>query len=213
MEPHCRIYDITVPLSPSLTVYPGDPSVEITPITQLAEGDVTNTSHIALCAHSGTHLDAARHIFAQGDSIEMLDLNTLIGTVRVLTVIGQHHITADMLQKLDFGTAQRVLFKTRNSRLWAQPNFQPDYIALTESAAHYLIARGVKLVGIDYLSVDAYEDGALPVHRILLGANVLILEGLDLRSVADGDYELMALPLKIQGGDGAPARVILRQLA
>ena len=213
MEPHSRIYDITVPLSPSLAVYPGDPSVDIAPVAQLAKGDVTNTSHIALCAHSGTHLDAPRHFFADGDSIEMLDLDTLIGPVRVLTVTGQHHIAADMLQKLDLGTAPRVLFKTSNSRLWAQPDFQTDYIALTASAARYLVAQGIKLVGIDYLSVDAYEDSGFPVHRILLGAKVLILEGLDLRLVPDGDYELMALPLNIQGGDGAPARVILRQFA
>jgi arylformamidase len=212
MEPHSRIYDITVPLSPSLVIYPGDPSVGITPITQLAKGDVANTSHIALCLHSGTHLDAPRHFFAQGDGIDRLDLNTLIGAVRVSMVTGQNHITADMLRTLDLGTAQRILFKTRNSRLWERPDFQPNYIALTASAAHYLVEQGVKLVGIDYLSVDAYEDNDFPVHRILLGANVLILEGLDLRAVTAGDYELTALPLRIQDGDGAPARVILRHL-
>ena len=212
MEPHSRIYDITVPLSRSLTVYPGDPSIAIEPITQLAKGDVSNTSHIALCSHSGTHLDAPRHFFAQGDGIDGLDLNTLIGAVRVLAITGQNHITADMLRTCELGTSQRILFKTCNSRLWAQSDFQPDYIALTASAAHYLVARGIRLVGIDYLSVDAYEDNEFPVHRILLGANVLILEGLDLRAVTAGDYELMALPLKIQDGDGAPTRVVLRHL-
>jgi arylformamidase len=212
MEPRCRIYDITVPLSPTLTVYPGDPAIEITPITQLARGDVSNISHLALCSHSGTHLDVPRHFFAQGDSLDRLDLNTLIGPVRVVMVTGQNPITADLLQTLDLGTAQRILFKTRNSRLWVRPDFQPNYIALTASAAHYLVARGVKLVGIDYLSVDAYEDRYFPVHRILLGAHVLILEGLDLRAVIAGDYELIALPLRIEDGDGAPARVILRDL-
>lgn len=212
MEPPRRIYDITVPLSPALTAYPGDPSVEITPVTRLSEGDVTNVSRIALCSHSGTHLDVPRHFFAQGDSLDRLDLNTLIGPVRVAAVAGQNHITVDMLRTIDLGTAQRILFKTRNSNLWVQPDFHPHYTALTASAAHYLVARGVKLVGIDYLSIDAYEDTDFPVHRILLGANVLILEGLDLRAVTAGDYELIALPLKIQDGDGAPTRVILRHL-
>lgn len=212
MEPRRRIYDITVPLSATLTVYPGDPTVNITPVTRLAKGDVANISHLALGSHSGTHLDVPRHFFAQGDSLDRLDLNTLIGPVRVVAVRGQHPITVDVLQTLELGTAQRILFKTRNSHLWERPDFHPDYIALTASAAHYLVARGVKLVGIDYLSVDAYEANDFPVHRILLGANVLILEGLDLRAVPAGDYELIALPLRVQDGDGAPARVILRQL-
>lgn len=210
MEPHRRIYDITVPLSPALPVYPGDPAIEITPITQLAKGDVSNISHLTLCSHSGTHLDVPRHFFVQGDSLDRLDLNVLIGPVRVVTVTGQNPITADILQTLDLGSARRILFKTRNSRLWVRPDFHPDYTALTASAAHYLVARGVKLVGIDYLSVDAYADNDFPVHRILLGARVLILEGLDLRAVTAGDYDLIALPLRIEDGDGAPARVILR---
>jgi len=212
MELRRRIYDISVPLSPALPVYPGDPAIEMTPFTQLAKGDVSNISHLALCSHSGTHLDVPRHFFAQGDSLDSLDLDTLIGPVRLVTVTGQNPITADLLQRLDLGTAQRILFKTRNSRLWAQPDFHPDYIALTASAAHYLVARGVKLVGIDYLSVDTYGDNDFPVHRILLGSHVLIVEGLDLRAVTAGDYELIALPLRIQDGDGAPARVILRDL-
>ncbi|MEE8303364.1 MAG: cyclase family protein [Candidatus Tectomicrobia bacterium] len=209
MRPHSRIYDITVPLSPSLAAYPGDPPIEIVPVTQLAEGDVANVSRVTLSSHSGTHLDAPRHFFAQGDTIDALDLTVLIGPVRVCAMTGRTHITADDLRRLDLDTTQRVLFKTDNGGLWTTPDFQPNYVALTASAAHLLVDLGVKLVGIDYLSVDAYDRQDFPVHRILLGADVLILEGLDLRAVPPGEYELIALPLLLQDGDGAPARVVL----
>lgn len=212
MEQQHHVYDITVPLSPSLVVYPGDAPIKITPASQLAKGDVVNTSHILMGSHSGTHLDVPRHFFAQGDTTDALDLATLIGPVRVMMVPSQNQITADTLRALDLTTTQRILFKTRNSSLWARSEFQPDYVALTASAAYYLVEQGVKLVGIDYLSVDAYERSDYPVHRILLGAGILILEGLDLRAVMPGHYELIALPLRLQDGDGAPARVVLRHL-
>ena len=212
MEQQNRIYDITVPLSPSLAVYPGDAPIKITSVSQLAKGDVANTSRIEMGSHNGTHLDVPRHFFAQGDSTDALDLSTLIGPVQVLRVTGQNHISADTLRTFDLTTTQRILFKTRNSHLWAQPDFQPDYVALTASAACYLIERGIKLVGIDYLSVDAYACNDYPVHRILLGAGTLILEGLDLRAVVPGHYELIALPIRLQDGDGAPTRVVLRHL-
>ena len=117
MRPHSRIYDITVPLSPSLAAYPGDPPIEIVPVTQLAEGDVANVSRVTLSSHSGTHLDASRHFFAQGDTIDALDLTVLIGPVRVCAMTGRTHITADDLRRLDLDTTQRVLFKTDNGGL------------------------------------------------------------------------------------------------
>ena len=207
-----RIYDITVPLASTLPCYPGDPQVEVVAVAQLAQGDAANVSRLTLSSHSGTHLDAPRHFFQTGLAIQDLDPQALLGPVRVCAVTSSTHITAEMLQSLDLQGVRRVLFKTSNSALWDKPGFHPDYLALTASAARLLVDLGVGLVGIDYLSVDAYEHQDFPVHRLLLGAGVLILEGLDLRAVPPGTYELLALPLLLQDGDGAPARVLLRDL-
>jgi arylformamidase len=205
-----RIYDISVPLSPTLACYPGDPSVEVTPVAQLAQGDAANVSRVTLSSHSGTHLDAPRHFFAHGTTVDALDLEILLGPARVCLVTPAPHITADDLRSLELEGVKRVLFKTTNGALWDLPGFHPNYVALTASAAQLLVDMGIQLVGIDYLSIDAFERQDFPVHRILLGAHVLILEGLDLRVVPPGDYELIVLPLRLQDGDGAPARVILR---
>jgi arylformamidase len=205
-----RIYDVSVPLSPALACYPGDPPGEVTPVAQLAQGDAVNVSRVTLSSHSGTHLDAPRHFFAQGTTVDALDLDILLGPARVCLVTHAPHITVDALRSLELEGVKRVLFKTINGALWALPGFHPNYVALTASAAQLLVDMGVQLVGIDYLSIDAFERQDFPVHRILLGAHVLILEGLDLRAVPPGDYELIVLPLRLQDGDGAPARVILR---
>ena len=207
-----HIYDITVPISPSLPVYPGDPAVEITPIAQIACGDIANISRVVLSSHSGTHIDAPRHFFADGRAVDALDMRLLIGPVRVCELQQTHHITAQDLQLFALQDCQRVLFKTPNSTLWTKPGFQTDYIALTESAADFLLAQNVQLIGIDYLSVDAFARQDFPVHRLLLSAEAVILEGLNLQAVPPGDYELMVLPLLLQNGDGAPARAILRTL-
>ncbi len=207
-----RIYDITVPLSPALPVYPGDPEVTIMPLAQLQWGDAANVSRLVLSSHTGTHLDAPRHFFAEGLTIDGLDLHVLMGPARVCAF--PHvttHLTADDLRPLGLAGTKRLLLQTPNAALWQKTGFQTNYVALTESAACLLVEMGVQLVGIDYLSVDAFERQDFPVHRILLGAGVLILEGLDLRAVPPGDYELLALPLLLQHGDGAPVRAILRQ--
>jgi len=211
MARHQRIYDVTIPLSVSLPGYPGDPTVEVVPVAQIAQGDTANVSRVTLSSHSGTHLDAPRHFFEHGTTIDALDPDLLVGPAQVCAVTRPGHITADDLRDLHLHGVRRVLFKTRNSALWGAPGFQPDYIALTASAAHLLVELGVGLVGIDYLSVDAFAAQDFPVHRILLGAGILILEGLDFRAVAPGAYELLALPLCLKGGDGAPARVFLRR--
>jgi arylformamidase len=206
------IYDITVPLSPALPGYPGDPEVTITPIAQLQWGDVANVSRLVLGSHTGTHLDAPRHFFTDGMAIDDLDLHLLMGPARVCAF--PHvttHLTAADLRPLALHGIHRLLLQTPNAALWERTGFQANYIALTESAAHLLVELGVRLVGIDYLSVDAFERHDCPVHRILLGAGVLILEGLDLRTVPPGDYELLALPLLLQHGDGAPVRAVLRR--
>jgi arylformamidase len=204
------LYDITVPLSPTLPVYPGDPAIDVTPIAQLAAGDSANVSRVVLSSHSGTHIDAPRHFFAHGRTVDSLDIQILMGPVQVYELQQTHHITAEDLQRLPVPESPRVVFKTPNSRLWVHAGFQPDYVALTASAAEFLLDHNVQLVGIDYLSVDAFTRQDFPVHRALLAAGVVILEGLDLRQVPPGPYELIVLPLLLQDGDGAPARAILR---
>ncbi len=207
-----HIYDITAPLSSALPVYPGDPEVTITPLAQLQWGDAANVSRLVLSSHTGTHLDAPRHFFAEGLAIDGLDLHVLMGPARVCAFPQvTTHLTADDLRPLGLAGTKRLLLQTPNAALWQKTGFQTNYVALTESAAYLLVEMGVQLVGIDYLSVDAFERQDFPVHRILLGAGVLILEGLDLRAVPPGDYELLALPLLLQHGDGAPVRAILRQ--
>jgi arylformamidase len=207
-----HIYDITVPLSPALPVYPGDPEVTITPLAQLQWGDAANVSRLVLSSHTGTHLDAPRHFFVEGLTIDGLDLHVLMGPARVCAFpYVTTHLTADDLRPLGLAGTKRLLLQTPNAALWQKTGFQTNYVALTESAAYLLVEMGVQLVGIDYLSVDAFERQDFPVHRILLGAGILILEGLDLRAVPPGDYELLALPLLLQHGDGAPVRAILRQ--
>jgi arylformamidase len=205
-----HIYDVSVPLSPTLAAYPGDPPVQVTPIAQLTAGDAANVSCLTLSTHSGTHLDAPRHFFTAGTPVDALDLGILLGPTRVCMLTTTSHITADDLRPCHLEGVRRVLFKTPNSRLWATPGFQTNYVALTPSAAVFLVELGVQLVGIDYLSVDAFAQQDFPVHRILLGAGVLILEGLNLHAVLPGEYDLMALPLLLKDGDGAPARVLLR---
>ena len=205
-----RIYDVSVPLAPTLVVYPGDPQVQVDPLTQLARGDAANVSRLTCSSHSGTHLDAPRHFFAAGAPVDAIAPEVLLGPARVCALPTTRHITADDLRPLRLEGVKRVLLKTTNSALWGKTGFQPNYLALTPSAAHFLVDIGVQLVGIDYLSVDAYEAQDFPVHRILLGANVLILEGLNLQAVPAGEYDLVALPLLLQDGDGAPARVVLR---
>ena len=205
-----RLYDISVPLSPTLVCYPGDPQIEIASVADITQGYVANVSRLTLSSHSGTHLDAPRHFFMQGAAIDALDLGWLLGPARVCAMHTTAHITADDLHPLQLAGVKRVLFHTVNSALWDVPTFQPNYVALTTSAAQLLVDLGVQLVGIDYLSVDAFTRQDFPVHRLLLGAGVLILEGLDLRAVPPGDYELLVLPLLLRNGDGAPARAVLR---
>lgn len=206
------LYDVTRPLSPALPVYPGDPAIELTPIAQCAWGDGANVTRLVLSSHTGTHIDAPRHFFDTGTTVDNLDLQVLIGPARVIDVPCVSHITAADVHAHELQGVTRVLFKTPNASLWDRPGFQTSYHALTPEAAAWLVSCGVRLVGVDYLSVDAYEAVDFPVHRCLLQAGVVIVEGLDLRAVPPGDYDLYALPLLLQDGDGAPARVLLRAL-
>ena len=205
-----KIYDITLTLSPTLPVYPGDPPVVFAPLTRLAQGDLANVTGLQLTTHSGTHLDVARHFDDKGATVDHLPLTLLVGPALVVEIGGSEALGRSQLQRLPVRGHERLLFKTGNSHLWEQPGFSKEYVALAPDGAQYLLECGVKLVGIDYLSIEPWEgDGT--VHRQFLAAGTVILEGLNLAGVEPGEYELICLPLKVAAGDGAPVRAILRR--
>jgi arylformamidase len=207
-----KIYDISLTISPGIPVWPGDPKVEMELISSMEKGAHVNITRLALCAHTGTHVDAPRHFLNDGGTVESLPLEALTGPAHVIRIPDEvTAITADVLERVSIPDgAERLLFKTRNSALWArgEAEFQTGFVAIPADGAEWLVQRGVKLVGVDYLSVSPYKV-SIPTHHTLLKAGVVILEGVDLSAVSEGAYELYCLPLKIAGSDGAPARVIL----
>ena len=212
------IYDISVPLSATTPTYPSDPAIEIQSWSDLGRGDHANVSLLRFGAHSGTHVDAPAHFMAGGLKVDALPLEKLLGEVTVVEVpIDVTAIDGDFVSHNCNQTTQRVLFKTRNSGFWNNPEvgFRTDYTYLEPGAARRLTEIGIQLVGIDYLSIEQYKSESFETHLILLSSGVVILEGIDLRNVSAGRYELICLPLRIAGGsgDGAPARAILRTLA
>jgi arylformamidase len=208
-----KLYDVTVAISNELPVYPGDPPIRVTRVQSLEQGDIARVSHLSFSTHIGTHVDPPYHFMRDGRPLDQVPLEIFIGPARVLDVGAAAVIDAALLRQFDLEGARRVLFKTRNSRFWRTTNeFQTEFVYLATDAAAWLVARGVQLVGIDYLSIEKFNFEQPTTHWTLLGANVVIVEGLDLTEVPPGDYELLCLPLKIKDGDGGPARVVLREL-
>ncbi|MEW6130652.1 MAG: cyclase family protein [Acidobacteriota bacterium] len=206
-----KIYDVTVPISKELIVYPGDPPIKIKRAKTLGKNDAEyNLTTFSFGAHTGTHIDAPFHLFADGAKADELPLEMLIGPARVVEITSPR-IDEEALQEFDLMADVRLLFKTRNSYLWGKNEFVQEYVYITLDAARYLIKEGVKLIGIDYLSIEKFGSNDLPVHKEFLSAGTIIVEGLNLRDIEPGDYEMICLPLKVTESDGAPARVILRQ--
>jgi arylformamidase len=192
-----QIIDVSVPVRPGMITYPGDPEVRLERVSSIADGEVANLSRLDLGVHSGTHVDAPLHFVEGGASVETLPLDVLVGPCVVVDGLDVAAVPRD---------AERVLFKTPNGRLWERAEFSEDFVALDGEAARALVERGVRLVGIDYLSIGDEE-----AHQALLGAAVVVIEGLDLREVDPGEYRLVCAPLKLEGAEGAPARVLLLQ--
>lgn len=208
------IRDISLSLVPTLPVWPGSPGLSLTPLTSMAAGDQANVSRLAMDVHTGTHVDAPRHFLADGATVEQLDLEVLIGPATVAHLPDVAAVTAADLASLALGPrTRRLLLRTRNSELWArgETSFQADFVALTEDAARWVAEQAIALVGVDYLSVQRFEDGP-ETHRLLLRAGVVLVEGLDLSQVAPGEYELVCLPLRLAAAEGSPARAVLRPL-
>ncbi len=178
----------------------------------MSEGDLVNDSNLSMNVHTGTHVDAPCHHLPGGAGAEALPLSAMIGEVVVMDVSATPDISPAVLEKeWPLAGARRVLFKTRNSNAWSRGRFDENYSALREDTADWLLARQVCLVGIDALSIQRFSDPPT-VHRKLLGAGVVLLEGLDLSSASAGRYELLCLPIKLVGADGAPARAVLRRV-
>ncbi len=205
------IYDISLTITPALPVWTGDPPVRLTQPSHLERGDICTITRIDISAHTGTHLDAPAHFIRGGAGVETLDLETLIGPALVVDASGRGHLTADVFDALVIPTAvERLLLRTDNSALWqrGETAFAEDFIAIAPSGAAWLVDHGVRLIGIDYLSVGPFDNG-IPTHEILLGAGVIAVEGLNLSAIEPGEYQLVCLPIKLGGADGAPCRAVL----
>jgi arylformamidase len=206
------IHDITLSIKPGMPVWPGDPAVELTQVSFIDQGANANVSHLSLGVHTGTHVDAPHHFLNDGRTVEQLPLDVLVGPCYVARVADDVPvITADVLAALGLpGGVTRLLFRTRNSALWTRGEsaFQTDFVGVDAAGSAWLVDRGLRLVGVDYLSVAPYKQSR-PTHVTLLQAGIVVVEGLDLSKVEQGFYDLACLPLKIAASDGAPARVVL----
>jgi arylformamidase len=205
-----KYIDISVAVSPQLPTWPGSPKIKFQRNLELDRGDIANDTTIEFSVHTGTHIDAPLHFIAKGNSVDKLPLDVLIGSASVVDLLDVEVITAQTLENLSLSPqVERLLIRTRNSQLWQKSDFEPDFVALSADAAQWIVDRGIRLIGVDYLSVQRFYDGP-ETHLILLGAETIVIEGLNLAHVSPGEYELICLPIKLAGVEGAPARVILK---
>jgi arylformamidase len=204
------IYDISVTISTDTPVYEGDPGIVIKPASSIAAGDSANVSLLQFGAHTGTHVDPPSHFYNDGVTVDQLPLDVLVGECLVCPIENADAIGVDELESANIPEKiERILFKTKNSNLWGDSTFHRDFVYLSPEGADWLLDRGIKLIGIDYLSIEKFHSGTHATHLRLLGHGVIVVEGLNLEAVSGGEYTLVCLPLKIKAGDGAPARAIL----
>jgi arylformamidase len=208
------IIDISVPLKTDMPTWPDSVGLRLIRTMSLEEGDTANVSRLDCDVHMGTHVDAPWHFLKDGFTVDAMSLDVLIGPAVVGYLPEAGVITPSELASLNLpASTKRLLLRTRNSELWAAgvTEFRKDYVALSAEAARWIVDRGIRLVGIDYLSVQSYEDDPL-THQILMKAGIIIVEGLNLAGVQPGSYELICLPIRLVGADGAPVRAVLRTL-
>jgi arylformamidase len=204
------IHDLSLTISPAMVTWPGDPKVRIEACSRIADGQAANVSQLSLGLHTGTHVDPPHHFDDRGMTVDQLPLDVLIGRAWVCDVAAERDVEVFHLLGSVPQDATRLLLKTRNSLLWHNEvrEFTPDFVALSEDAARWIVQRGIQLLGVDYLSLERPGSAAHSVHHTLLEAGVVVAEGLDLSSLASGWYNLCCLPLKVAHGDGAPARAV-----
>ena len=209
-----KVHDVSLVMRPDMTTWNKEPGPTITPLRRIAKGDTANVSVVSFGDHTGTHVDPPVHFIDGGNTVDRLPIDALVGPCVVVDYTRTTHIDDAWLGSADLPAgAARILFKTRNSERWREPvqPFDRDFVALDRTAARWCVDRSLKLVGIDYLSIEPQgpEKEGYPTHKTLLGAKIVIIEGLDLSEVRAGDYELACGAIKFEGGDGAPARVFL----
>lgn len=203
--------DVSVPLFAGMVHWPGDPGFELSNPAAISKGDVCNLTAVAMSAHTGTHMDAPLHFVGDGEPMDALPFDAVVGDARVIAIEDEVAITPGELESHDLQRGERVIFKTRNSsRDWVNQPFDEDFIHISVDAAKFLVERGVRTVGVDYLSIGGFKTGGVECHQIMLGAGIWVIEGLDLRKIEPGIYELVCLPLKLKGAEGSPARAIMR---
>jgi arylformamidase len=210
-----KIFDISVPITPGMPVWPGDPAVDLKQVSAISSGELVNITHLSMSVHTGTHIDAPKHFFDDGKTIGQIPLEKMVGEVLVMQIDDSANVISGLVLKshpaIDLlKDTRKVLFRTRNSSLWRQsPNeFRSDYVGIDRSGAEFLGGLGLDLIGIDYLSIAPFEE-TLSSHLALLAEEIVLLEGLDLSNVSAGIYKLFCLPIHLPGCEGAPARVIL----
>lgn len=204
--------DVSVPLRSGMVHWPDNPPVRIERMLDMECGDAANVSTISLGSHTGTHMDAPIHFVPGGAGMDRMPLDATIGQARVIEIQDPVSIKPDELDRHEISRGERVLFKTQNSaRRWWTEDFIEDFVYVSQEAARYLTDRGVRTVGVDYLSVGGFHKDGVETHQALLGAGIWVIEGLALSGIGPGEYELICLPLKVEDGDGAPARAILRK--
>jgi arylformamidase len=203
--------DASVPVQEGMTTFPGTPAVEVRRVQSIDSGDAANVSRVTLSTHTGTHIDAPLHFLPGAAAADEIDLEAFIGPARVVDVGGGRRIGADELGRHDLRAGERILLRTANTRRqWHRRPFESDYAHVSADGARHAAGRGVRLLGIDHLSIGGEGIDVEETHRTLLGAGVMVLEGLELSAVPEGPCELLCLPLRVAGGDGAPARALIR---
>ena len=206
--------DITLPIRHGMLMYPTDRPCMVEKAMSTANGDIVNLTELSLSAHTGTHIDAPYHFFEDGKKIDELNEKQLVGKAMVFDFSDkQYYIDKNDLTNKDIQKGDIILLKTKNSKRLFEDTFFEDYVYVNEEAAAYLAEKEIAALGFDYLSPDAYGNPDYPCHQLLLGIGAVIIEGLNLSDIVEGEYEIVALPLKIAGGDGAPARVLLKRIS
>ena len=209
-SPVPKIFDISVPVASGGTVYPGNPEIRIEPASEVSKGASSNVSRLSFGSHTGTHVDAMKHFFDGTSTVDELPLESIMGPATVIAFPDDvMSVTADHLKKHKLKGVKRLLIRTRNSGFITDGTFHKDYTYVAPDGAEHLVALGVKLVGVDYLSVEQFHSGHHKTHRTLLGKDIVIVEGLDFSAVKPGKYDFYCLPLRLAGLDGAPARAVL----
>ncbi len=204
--------DVTRPITAGMARWPGDPEVEVELLSDMSKGEACNVSRLSMCAHTGTHMDAPVHFLRSGAGIEAAPVQVLLGPARVIAIDDPVSVRRAELEQYDLQTGERIILRTRNTQIDWNGGFQMDFVHIAADAARFLADRKVSLVGIDYMSVGGFYHDMVETHVALLEAGIWIVENLDLREIAPGDWELICLPMKILGCDGAPARVLMRPI-